>query len=693
MFGPGPQEPRRIGRRPVLAALGAGFAASLLRAPAAWASRGAPVHGRDVPLERLPDAVGGPLRRVDGAVRELSPVRARYYTDERGGTRLALGCIGLDRQLQILDPSTGRNLRTVERVTDAQQGVQDFARLPDGGGFLVLSGHGLHVVDENGEVTHHGDYAEGVEDGYEPRAAADGSVWAGSYGPGGHARFLRIDPRDLSVEYLPPIDDATDYVRSVSIAGGTVWGGIGSREPALVSMTLDAPGRYTIHALPEPATGNVQRVQAWEDVVAVSYRRRDGSNATALLDPETGRYTQLDSNAWRFDVMREGRMLYYFDGRSLVEVEIATRRERRLMDHAWTGCDLLAAEMHPGDGGARILAVGRHRGTGRYVHAELAPVNGVITEASWLEVHPSAMKVQTVFAARDGSVVAGGYQATTLGLYNADLGGRRSVRGPVGHVQPESMVDGPGGVLLASYPGAALSVLDTDAGTATALAAYERTHGHSRPFGMTRVDGLLAIGSVPSQGRQGGGLLLVGPTGGDVRRSVEGLVGGQSIVGLAAHEGVLYVTSTVRAAYGAPDAEGPAQVLAYDVGSGRALWRTPLPGEGEVTSPIRIGAYLYCSLANGIVRLRADDGRPSGTFRLYATRNARGYRSTRIAWHAPSRQLVHAGGGDLVAVGIDAGTRRLLASGGYSYPAVGGGRLYAVHGETDVVEIAVPSTK
>lgn len=679
-------------RRRFIAGAGSALGASLLgmnALPALGATLSrAPLHGRDMPMQRLSGGAAV-LNTYKDTTAGLSPSTFTLVEGRDGIQRLAVGCTGLTNQLQIFNARTGAFEKSAYAVTSAQQGVQQLTYVPQQNAFVSVSSAGVHKVDPAMQSSLLGKLSGGSSTGYDPTVHSSGDVWVGTYGKDGKGTFARIDPSSGYVRMMAPIASEIDYVRCISIAGNMIWGGTGNINPRLVSMDMDRPGVYKHHTLPNIKSNSyVYWVRAWADAVVVSYKHSDGVTRTSIMDTATGKFTVLKAAAQGGFVSRHGSKLYYFATRYIKSHDLETGKAA-IEYEGWSSTPL-SGRLDTSGGQLRMRAVIRDADEYRLISINLG------TQKTDLDVRvpirPSAFKVQTIHSSSDGYLYAGGYQGDSISRIHKDTKAvRRSTKAdPINQI--ESMADLDSRTMyVGSYEGADIVKYYRPTGATRSIARLGADgYQQSRPFGMVIASGKIVVGCVPAQGLQGGGLTVIDPSTERVIRHHPRICGDLSITGLYAKRNIVYGTTTVRAAYGAPDAEGSAQVFAYDVSSGKVLWRRTLPGEGEVTSPVLVGSYLYVSAANGVVRLVAADGRPNGTYRFYSTRYAAGYRTTRIAYHSPTNTIVHAAGGQLRALQISTGKTWSLAEGNYSYPTIGrDGRLFVIYNGRDIRELRI----
>lgn len=619
---PGSGGARPIGRRRFLVGTLGAAVATLARPPAAGEAAARPmaagIHGGNVALLRRAGGRARILRRYPAKVAGTSPYCFVRATGPDGRARVLAGCTGLTNQLQAFDGATGAMRAVASSVTTATQGVQECVYLPRTRSVLAVAGSRIHLVTSTMGASHVATLGGGATVGYRPCVDTAGRVWMGTYAKGGRGTFARFDPATRAVTMMRPIAKDTDYVRCVAVSGTTVWGGTGAIRPRLVSMSMSKPGVYRTYALPRAALyGHVTWICAWNDYVVVCYRETSGNYRVAVLNIATGRFVYLPHVAQGGSVIRNGTKLYYFSMTAIHSFDVKTGATATIRT-GWTLRPLHVAKTAAG-GRAKILVVARDPKNDTVHNLRLDAATGAEEARVRLGVRASAFRVHAIHSSRDGFVYAGGYQGNTLARINKTTGSVVRTPKTAPFRQIESMHDlNASTLIVGSYGGAEIVAYDRASGTSRSLAHLGKLYQQSRPMGMCAAAGRIVVGSVPDQGRQGGGLTVLNAQSGAVVRHVAALAGTHSIVGVCGWGNIAYCTTTRMPAYGAPLALGWGQVIAYNVSTNKVLWRTRLPGEGEINSPIRIGSYIYVSVANGIVRLRADNGRPFGSYRIYS---------------------------------------------------------------------------
>lgn len=200
--------------------------------------------------------------------------------------------------------------------------------------------------------------------------------------------------------------------------------------------------------------------------------------------------------------------------------------------------------------------------TGRIWHYDRRTGKGTLFAST---VTGQPVSVRSMGVGPDGRIYAGGFFTGGLAAYDPKTG--ESQFWPnVG--QSEGIVTHKGKLYLGVYPGARIYEFD---GTAPKellnLAAQEQ----DRPFAMVSAGDLLAFGTVPKVGTIGGALGLYDPATGKavIKRD---LIPGQSIIGLAYQDGVIYGTTSAFGGTSTP--QGEAQAFAYDVATDKLIWQT-----------------------------------------------------------------------------------------------------------------------
>ncbi|WP_180967327.1 hypothetical protein [Zhihengliuella halotolerans] len=686
------EERMRLSRRHILSGLLGMSAGALVKVrvlPAAADTSSSTLEIRPYLQEQK---ATGHLAQREFPVSAVTPSTFQVVGTSLSDKTVVVGCSGLVRQVQFFDGYSGDAISTIDEVTSAQRGVQEIAHIADDE-FLAVSASGCHTFTLQGDVSAWPDSETWFDDAYEPRSGGDGFVWVGTYGPGGAAKILRLDTSTRSVEHSEPFGQDVDYVRRLAISSRRVWGGTGSVNPRLVAVDRDTLKTVVDVHLPQArGHGTVYWIRAWDDVVAAGYRGEDGKNRTAIYDIASEQFTILTESAYYALFERVGESFFFFDSRGLVGFQLSNMKttviqakEGSLVFPVWA--DLEGDRLLD-----RLTALYSTADESRYIlrtdHLVGHPLFGIETEVT---LETTAQKIQTIFADSMGRVYAAGYLGESMAVMHANLDESEEVTHGDAIRQVESIIELDDELIVASYPGARIARLDKTTLELISTTVLEPKYGQSRPFAMTADAGSVYVASVPSQGLQGGGVVKLNRSDGSVESAWERVVHDQSVVGIALYGAKLVVTTSQRNAYGAEFSSRPARVLLMDFRKREIEWEVEVLEVGEINSPIVLGTIIYASHANGFVQIEGRTGKHVRTFRLHGARTSRGYRTTRIAYHRPSKSMIHCSGGQVTAVHIQSRHATRLAEGGYSYPIVSPlGDVFAIRDGTTVVKLDRP---
>ncbi|TDE11182.1 hypothetical protein [Jiangella asiatica] len=428
------------------------------------------------------------------------------------------------------------------------------------------------------------------------RVAVDerGRVFGGTY-PNG--KVFRYDPAGGSLECVQ-VAASQRYVRSIAVADGSVWAGLGT--PARL-FRLDADDLSVREEVPLPdgfsaAQPMVYDLAATADTVLI---RGSGDGSIYALDLATLAWSERLGRGAGVDFAPEhdGRVYWLAAGNgtlqacrldtgSVTDTSVAvtvpaTGPSTLATGYAWADLTGIGLSRH-------VLVFVDRRGV---IHA-YDPASGTAVETP-VELPEHELKIHRLSAGADEHIYLGGFAPGSLGWYDTRADTLTECL-PESTKQTENVLVHDGRVWLGTYPGADVLVFDPAAppvvGSNPKVAARL---GHlsdvpqDRPLALVGTPDGVVAGTVPEYGRRGGRVFLIPFDGGAPRVvPMPESVAEHSVTALAYDAGrhALYVGTCVLGGLGAPLADGSAHLLRIDLPDLRLVWdRMPLPGEQYVT--------------------------------------------------------------------------------------------------------------
>ncbi len=399
-------------------------------------------------------------------------------------------------------------------------------------------------------------------------ASPDGSAVYGGTSPNG--RLFRYDTASGRIDDLGSPVPGEQYLRDLAVGpDGTVYAGLGAQG---MKVAVLKPDGTLIKVIDPPVSGNGYAYDL--DVVGrhllVRFTTSTGTNPMGVYDLAKKSWKGVvdDVDSLTVGGGRHGHAVYLVQGDELAEHDLNTGKTTKL-----GFSDLGGGAARPlGWIGTKLVGTSS---TGRIWHYDRKTAKGTLFEST---VTGQPVSIRSMGVGPDGRIYAGGFFTGGLAAYDPGTG--ESQFWPnVG--QSEGIVTHKGKLYLGVYPGARIYEFD---GTAPKELLNLTDQEQDRPFAMVSAGDLLAFGTVPKSGVLGGALGLYDPATGEavIKRD---LIPGQSIIGLAYKDGVLYGTTSAFGGTSTP--QGEAQAFAYDIATGTLKWQTtPVAGDlalGSIT--------------------------------------------------------------------------------------------------------------
>lgn len=585
-------------------------------------------------------ALGSPVHSTtaNGAVTGVwSDGRAATYLVSQGDPAI----------LTVVDAADGAKLTEVTLPDVGESyGARGVVQAPDGTVYIGAA-HLYSYVPGDSDVS---DLGQPTGDSLTWALAVDeqGRIFGGTY-PNG--LVFRYDPASGQSDSCR-VDPAEKYVRSIGVADGYVYAGLGT--PAkLYQLAADDLCTKTEIALPD-ATADDQFTYDLRATAGKVLVRTNPSGAIHAWDVAT--------TTWS-DVIDNGRGVAfspaYDSGVYWIQSGTGSLRRYDLVSGEVTDTGVVAKGplgSFTGNGYGWVDLSGTGLSEHTLVFAASStlfaydPASGDQQQLA-LPLPELPAEIHRLATGPDGNIYASAYPTGGLGWYDPKAGTFGEC--PMDSVgQAESMVPNQGELWLGIYSNALINVFDPAKPCVAAenpLLVANLSHAsdrpQDRPYAMASTPHGVFAGTVPEYGYTGGRLFLLPQGGGNPRVvSLPESVTEHTISALAydATTDSLYVGTSLHGGLGVSDPEGEAHLIRLDLDTDKVAWDTvPLPGETCITALHVRGNGEVLGIA-GSRLFRAD---PS---------TGQAIRSTDIAWDSGSASwgggaVIDAGGGYVYA--------------------------------------------
>ena len=449
---------------------------------------------------------------------------------------------------------------------------------------------------------------------WDLETAPDGRVWGVSY-PSAELWSWSPDTERFSV--VGSMSSTHQYARSLAIAAGHAWVGLGSENPAIMKVQLSDPSKRSLVRLPTTlVSGIVSEIEAQGRYLAVrtpSGATSTGTNVTGerrLFDTETGRWAAANAYPQQRPSNPDSTgTFYYVSATQLLGVSASTGASSyRGYITTTAGRDRTTLRATFGGVVGEWMTVYDPVGTVSVVEVDTRE------EQSYrVRFLPTKMRIKSI-ASGPGSVFVGGYGGSSLAVLDDSLTTKRQypevpyAAGVIGEVEGSIAM----GTLqyLGTYTDAGIFRYDTtrpwsDGSNPAKIATLGPTYQQDRPLAWATSGSRVFFGTVPRYGVLGGTLgIIEGDT--SAPRIVREPVVDQSVVSLAAFGSVVYGGTSRWGGLGAKPTQPSAKVFAYDSATNRKLWEaTPASGV-EAYGAVMIGPAGTLWAANGTTLIELD---------------------------------------------------------------------------------------
>jgi len=469
---------------------------------------------------------------------------------------------------------------------------------PDGRVYIGVSDGGaiLHRYDpENGTIEQLGTAVSEAKSIWSLTTDARGNVYGGTFDQG---KVFQYNPATGQFRDYGVMLEGRDYVRSIAYHDGYVYAGIGSIGD-IVKLNVETGEKTLIPLKP------IKGVQQYPFVYGLDARgdylfaflSGDGKAIYIIYDLKNGQW--LEEEYWGAAGLRVSpaynEKVYFLQNKELMAWDMATHEAvstgipygSSLRNSGW-----IELEDDPGFANP-VLATIHYGGSVALFDVEAGKLTTRLPG-----IQGSALSIHSLEKGPGGKLYMSGYTAATAAVYDPALA--QSSTFTMG--QAESIGISGSKVYYGEYPGASIHMYDTalslqpDAAKPlqNPVKLLQIGEAQDRPYVNTFGDGKAFFGTIPSYGEVGGALAVFeesDPQG--TLRVHRNIVPGQSIVGLAYRDGLIYGSTTIRGGLDSVTPETKAKMFIWDVAAEQKIaeWEPDIPGMAK--APIMISGLTF----------------------------------------------------------------------------------------------------
>ncbi|RJE86721.1 hypothetical protein D3P07_16150 [Paenibacillus sp. 1011MAR3C5] len=469
---------------------------------------------------------------------------------------------------------------------------------PDGSVYIGVSDGGpiLHRYNpETGTIEHLGNAVSGAKSIWSLISDEQGNVYGGTFDQG---KVFQYNPVTGQFRDYGVMVEGRDYVRSIAYQDGFIYAGIGSIGD-IVKLNVET-GEKTLIPL-KPIDG----VQQYPFVYGLDVRgdylfaflSGDGKAIYIIYNLKSGAW--LEEEYWGAAGLKASPAyngkVYFLQNKELMAWDMATHEAvstgiaygSSLRNSGWVELEGDTDFKNP------VLATVHYGGSVALFDVDAGKVTTRLPG-----IQGSALSIHALEKGPGGKLFMSGYTAATAAVY--DPASEQFSTFTMG--QAESIGISGSRVYYGEYPGASIHMYDTDLPLQPDAAKPNRNpvtllhleESQDRPYVNTFGDGKAFFGTIPSYGEIGGALAVFeesDPQG--TLRVHRNIVSGQSIVGLAYRDGLIYGSTTIRGGLDSVTPETKAKMFIWDVAKEQkvAEWEPDIPGASK--APIMISGLTF----------------------------------------------------------------------------------------------------
>ncbi|HLS15413.1 MAG TPA: hypothetical protein VK095_12960, partial [Beutenbergiaceae bacterium] len=412
----------------------------------------------------------------------------------------------------------------------------------------------------------------------------DGTLYGSTY-PSAKVYSYDLDTGDIH-DYGSVAEDVS-YAWGFAEVDDALWVGTGTT-PFLREVDRQT-GDITDRDLPADITDNadfITQLVRHEDLVFARYSP-GGVSSVAMYD--------LAEAEWSTDIPALGTWteesddgaFYYIDGEEVRGFDLTERTD---FDIGWEEAGM--SELLPGTNSLHLLELGLPdypgvslvgiREDGGIWYYNLEDQSG---EEVLADIEGAPATIQSMTVGPDGNPYIGAYLSVgVMARVHHETGEVEELDGP-GQADALATLDDT--LAVAGYPGAEYYAGDPSAewqwgDNPEHLFTIGRSAGQDRTSDMIAAGDLIAAGTVPNYGENGGALVLFDPHSDQEPQVHRDVVPGQSVSALAYRDGLVYGGTSIHGGIDSTPAEGPAELFVWDVEAGDLVTSAPVDDDAQI---------------------------------------------------------------------------------------------------------------
>lgn len=412
----------------------------------------------------------------------------------------------------------------------------------------------------------------------------DGTLYGSTYP---NAKVYSYDLETGDIHDYGSVAEDVAYAWGFAEVDDALWVGTGTT-PFLREVDRDT-GDITDRDIPADITDNadfITQLVRHEDLVFARYSPA-GESSVAMYD--------LAAEAWSTDIPDLGTWteesddgaFYYLAGEEVRGFDLTERTDFSI---GWEEAGM--TDSLPGTRSLHLLDLGLPdypgvslvgiREDGGIWYYNLEEQRGAEALA---DIEGAPATIQSMTVGPDGNPYIGAYLSVgVMARVHHETGEVEELDGP-GQADALATLDDT--LVVGGYPGAEFYAGDPSAGwewetNPEHLFTIGRSAGQDRTSDMIAAGDLIAAGTVPNYGENGGALVLFDPHSDDQPQIHRDIVLGQSVSALAYRDGLVYGGTSVHGGIDSTPTQGPAELFVWDVEAGELVTSAPVDDDAQI---------------------------------------------------------------------------------------------------------------